>query len=398
MLIQVYPGKLAGCIQAISSKSQAHRMLICASLSDKPCHIYCPTSNEDIEATVSCLNALGARIIRQNTYFVVTPIQSVPKEAVLNCRESGSTLRFLLPLAGALGVNTTFVMEGRLNKRPLSPLWEEMERMGCRLSRPSDTTVYCSGKLIPGNYCIDGGVSSQFITGLLFALAILPGKSTLHITGILQSRPYIDITKNVLSNFGLFIHGEELTGCFPLSSPEKLVVEGDWSNAAFFLVANALGSKIKLENLNPNSSQGDREILNLIPALERKQTIDVSQTPDLMPILSILAAANCGAVFTNIQRLRLKESDRVHSVHEMLHNMGIRAEYTEDKLTVYSGKIKSCTVDSFNDHRIAMSAAIASTIADGPIRIKNAQSVSKSYPNFWQEFSNLGGIYELLER
>lgn len=397
MQITVFPEKLSGNIQAISSKSQAHRMLICAALSNKTCKIYCPDTNEDIDATVSCLNALGAQIVRENAYFTVTPITAVPESAVLDCRESGSTLRFLLPVVGALGINTTFLLRGRLHKRPLSPLWEEMERMGCALSRPTEHTVQCTGRLIPGDYLIDGGISSQFITGLLFALSILPGHSTLRITGTLQSKPYVDVTKSVLSVFGVNADVQTIQGMFPFNGPEGLRVEGDWSNAAFFLAANALGSNVEISNLNPYSFQGDREIAKLIPSLEEKQVIDVSQIPDLMPILSVLAAAKCGAVFTNIQRLRLKESDRVHSAQEMLYNMGIHTEATEETLTIHPGKFHACSVDSYNDHRIAMSAAIAATIATGPIKITDAQCVNKSYPAFWKDFGKLGGNYEQLE-
>ncbi len=398
MQVTVYPGKLSGSIRAISSKSQAHRMLILASVSDKPCCIICPDTNEDIDATASCLRALGALIERKNGSFHVTPIRHLPTEAVLDCRESGSTLRFLLPFVGALGVKSTFILRGRLSQRPLSPLWEEMERMGCHLSRPTENTVLCAGRLCPGAYCIDGSVSSQFITGLHFALAILPGVSTLEITGSLQSKPYVDITKEVLSTFCVNTAGGCITGKFPLSGPEYLTVEGDWSNAAFFLVANAIGSKVCLENLNPKSSQGDRAVESIIPRMCNKQTIDVSQIPDLMPILSVLAAAKSGAKFTNIQRLRLKESDRVQSVQKMLSNMDIRTECTEDTLTIWPGAIRSCTINSYNDHRIAMAAAIAATIASGPISIIDGQCVSKSYPAFWKDFSKLGGNYEQLER
>ena len=269
--------------------------------------------------------------------------------------------------------------------------------MGCNLSRPTENTVLCTGNLIPGEYSTDGGVSSQFITGLLFALSILPGRSTLHITGTLQSKPYVDITRNILSAFGVNTDGECIDGKFPFKGTDRLSVEGDWSNAAFFLVANALGNSIEISNLNYNSFQGDREIVRLIATINNDQVIDVSQIPDLMPILSILAAARNGAVFTNIQRLRLKESDRVRSVQEMLYNMGIRAEATEGTLTVSPGKFHACTVNSYNDHRIAMSAAIAATIATGPIQITNAQCVSKSYPAFWKDFAKLGGNYEQLE-
>lgn len=397
MQIKVTPGKLSGHIQAISSKSQAHRMLICAALSKSSCKIYCPDPNEDINATVSCLNAIGANIERHNDYFYVVPISSLPYDALLDCGESGSTLRFLLPLAGALGIHATFLLRGRLSKRPLSPLWEEMGRMGCTLCRPTENTISCSGKLKAGDYTIDGGVSSQFITGLLLALSVLPGRSTLTITGTIESKPYIDITKNVMSMFGIHCDGIHVNGAYPFNGPDTLSVEGDWSNAAFYLVANALGSRVEIKNLNPHSYQGDREIATLIPELENMQTIDMAQIPDLMPILAVLAAAKDGAEFQNIQRLRLKESDRVHSVQQMLHNMGVKTESTVQTLKVYPGKFQACTVDSFNDHRIAMAAAIAATIATGPIQITNPLCVSKSYPAFWQDFRKLGGIYEQLE-
>lgn len=397
MQITVSPGKLSGTICAAASKSVAHRMLICASLSNKMVEIHCPETCDDIDATVSCLNALGAKIIHNNTTFIVQPIVSAPKEAILDCRESGSTLRFLLPLAGVLGVNATFLLRGRLNKRPLSPLWEEMQRMGCKLSRQRENVICCTGKLIPGAYFIDGSVSSQFVTGLFIALSALPGESVLNITGVLHSKPYVDITKAVLSIFGNNSDGTYIKGKLPFTGPDHTSVEGDWSSAAFFLAANALGSEVRFSNLNPNSLQGDRIIADLIPLLETHQIVDVAQTPDLMPILSVLAAAKNGAIFTNIQRLRLKESDRVKSVQEMLHNMGIHTESTEDTLSVSPGKFHSCTVNSYNDHRIAMAAAIAATIATGPIEITNAQCVNKSYPAFWRDFATLGGNYEQLE-
>lgn len=372
-------------------------MLICAALSDKPCKIHCADTNDDIDATVSCLQALGAKILRENGCFIVSPILSLPEEATLDCRESGSTLRFLLPLSAALGISTTFILEGRLKERPLSPLWEELERMGCRLQRTPDNNIQCSGKLLPGDYKISGDISSQFITGLLLALSILHGDSTLSIIEPIQSRPYIDITKSVLSFFGVNTDSYPIHGQYPLNGPHTLSVEGDWSNAAFFLVANALGSNIRISGLNTDSIQGDREIVSHIKESGQMVVIDVAQIPDLMPVLSVYFAANKGAVFTNIQRLRLKESDRVSAVRNMLHNMGIHTEETNATLTVYPGKLQGCTVNSNNDHRIAMSAAIAATIAEGPITITNAQCVNKSYPSFWEDIAKLGGIYELLE-
>lgn len=395
MDITIYPTVLSGTVRAIPSKSQAHRLLICAAFADRETELLCPETNKDIEATVACLRALGADIQRTDEGYLVKPIHSLPQAAVLNCAESGSTLRFLLPVVGALGVDGTFQMEGRLPQRPLSPLWEEMERMGCTLSRPTTTgTLRCTGKLKPGNYSISGSVSSQYITGLLFAMAIMPGESNLVLTDKLESKPYVDMTQAALSTFGVNTDNFHVCGHLPFRSPGKILVEGDWSNGAFFLAAASLGSQVQTENLDPNSPQGDKEVSKLLAKLQQHTTISAAHIPDLIPILSVVAAAKNGAVFTDIQRLRLKESDRVATVCQMLGSLGIRTQSDESTLTVFPGKLHGGTVDSFNDHRIAMSAAIAATVADGPVAILGAQCVEKSYPRFWQEYRNLGGKYE----
>lgn len=394
MDITIYPKKLNGTLNAIPSKSQAHRLLICAAFADRQTIIICPETNRDIEATAACLRALGAGICRTDDSYIVDPVTTVPEKAVLPCGESGSTLRFMLPIAAALGIDTTFQMEGRLPLRPLSPLWEEMERMGCCLMRPTSDTIRCTGKLQRGEYRISGSVSSQFITGLLFAAALLDGQSTLSVTGRIESKPYITMTQNALAAFGVKTEGFTVRGSRPFSSPGQITVEGDWSNAAFFLAAKAMGSGLEITGLRPDSGQGDRAVAPLLEQLRGNITISAADIPDLVPILSVVAAAKQGAVFTDIQRLRLKESDRVASVIAMLQEMGIRAEATETTLTVYPGKFHGGTVDAVNDHRIAMSAAIAATAADGPLTILGAQCVTKSYPAFWEEYRRLGGYYE----
>ena len=384
MDITIYPEKLSGIVNAIPSKSQAHRLLICAAFADGPTTLICPETNEDIQATAICLNALGADIRRSDSGYDIIPAKSIPHEALLDCGESGSTLRFLLPVVGALGIDATFRMGGRLPRRPLSPLWEEMERMGCRLSRPAENTIRCQGKLIAGDYFIDGGISSQFISGLLFAAALIDGKSQITVTGNLESKPYVDLTKQALQIFQ----------APDFHTPGYVTVEGDWSNSSFFLVAQQLGSAVTVTNLQTDSLQGDRMVATLLPQLEKHCEIDVRDIPDLVPILSVVAAAQNGAVFTGIHRLRLKESDRVESVIHMIENLGGKAEADENTLTVYGSGLKGGTVDSMNDHRIAMSAAIASTVCTEPVTILGAQCVSKSYPHFWEEFSRLGGKYE----
>ena len=392
MDITISPRRLRGDLTVIPSKSQAHRLLICAAFSDKPTLLQCAETNRDIEATADCLTALGAKIIRTDSGYTVFPVKAVPEQAELHCRESGSTLRFLLPVAGALGVDALFTMEGRLPQRPLSPLWEEMERMGCTLTRPTSDTIRCTGKLRPGAYRIDGGISSQYITGLLLALSLLGSGSQLEITGKAESRPYIEMTKAAISLFG---GDPDHLGEKRFHSPGAVSVEGDWSNGAFFLAANELGSCLNLHGLDPDSPQGDRAVLGILPLLRNgAPRVSAADIPDLVPILSVAAASNHGAVFTDIRRLRMKESDRVASVMAMLKSLGGRAEADDNTLTVFPSGFTGGVVDSFNDHRIAMSAAIAATVCTGPVTVLGAECVSKSYPGFWEEYRRLGGNYE----
>ena len=382
MDITIQPGRLQGTLTAIPSKSQAHRYLICAAFSDNDTTLVCPETNRDIEATARCLQALGADIRRTVDGYRVTPIKHIPNNAVLSCGESGSTLRFMLPIVGALGVDGLFQLEGRLPMRPLSPLWEEMERMGCTLTRPTDNTIRCTGKLRAGEYTINGGVSSQFITGLLFATTLMEGNCHINITGQLESKPYVDMTKQALDVFN----------APDFHSPGQLQVEGDWSNGAFFVASKSLGNEVNILGLNPTSAQGDRIVVDILEQLQTGMpTVSAADIPDLVPVLAVVAGAKHGAVFTDIRRLRLKESDRVASTIAMIESLGGKAQATENTLTVYGTGYRGGTVDAVNDHRIAMAAAIASTVCREPITILGAQCVQKSYPTFWEEFKRLGG-------
>jgi len=382
MDITIQPSSLRGEITAIPSKSQAHRLLICAAFADRKTVLLCPQTNMDIEATAGCLRALGAKIEFTAAGYVVEPIKEVAKNATLNCYESGSTLRFLLPIVCALGVDATFQMAGRLPHRPLSPLWEEMERMGCTLTRPTDNTIHCTGKLKAGKYTIDGGVSSQFITGLLFAQALIDGKTELEITGKVESRPYIEMTRKALALFN----------APKFKSPCTVTVEGDWSNGAFFLAAKSLGSGVNVLGLDAGSAQGDRAVAEVLERLnESSATVNAADIPDLVPILAVTAAAKNGANFTNIARLRLKESDRVAAVIAMITALGGQATADDDTLYVCGTGLRGGIVDSYNDHRIAMATAIAATVCTEPVTILGAQAVNKSYPQFWDEYRRLGG-------
>ena len=394
MDITIQPRSLRGEITAIPSKSQAHRLLICAAFAKEQTQLFCPETNRDIEATADCLRALGATITRTESGYTVSP-GSTPDTAVLNCCESGSTLRFLLPIAGALGVKAVFRMEGRLPQRPLSPLWEEMERMGCKLKYISNTELLCEGQLLSGDYYIDGGVSSQFITGLLFALSLLDGDSAIHIIGDPESKPYIDMTRQAMTLFGVNTEGFRIKGGQTYRSPGKLTVEGDWSNGAFWLAANALGSHLEISNLDLNSPQGDRAVVDILKQLDAETlTVSAKDIPDLVPILAVCAAAKQGAVFTDIRRLRIKESDRVATTVALLEALGAKADAAEDSLTVYPSVFFGGTVNAANDHRIAMAAAIAATRCNGSVTILGAECVQKSYPKFWEEYARLGGNYE----
>ena len=394
MDITIIPNKLSGTVQAIPSKSQAHRLLICGAFADAITILDCPETNQDIEATAECLNALGAEITRTSSGYRICPIKTVRQNAVLNCRESGSTLRFLLPVVGALGANATFQMSGRLPHRPLRPLWEVMEQHGCSLSRPTADTLRCQGRLLPGHYTISGDISSQYITGLLFAIALMTGKSELTVTGKLESAPYVIMTQQAMKIFGVDTENYHLDADSHFHSPGNISVEGDWSNAAFFLGAQAIGNCVTVTNLHTDSPQGDKAVTQCLALLENNCTISCEDFPDLVPILAVIAGCKKGATFTGIRRLRLKESDRVASVATMLIQFGATVEVEENAFTVQPGLYSGCTIDAAGDHRIAMAAAIGATAATGPITILGAECVSKSYPAFWDIYQQLGGQYE----
>lgn len=398
MIVTITPKKLNGEIAAIASKSQAHRLLICAALSGGETTIECPEVSADIEATASCVRALGCRVSYGDGKYVVTPAIEISENALCDCGESGSTLRFIIPVLCALGNGSRLKMHGKLPQRPLSPLWEELEAHGCKLSKPTPDEIVIDGKLEGGKFKIAGNVSSQFISGLMFALP-LAGGGTIEIEGELESAGYVDMTVRALGMFGIEMGFDGKTFFVPnkpYTSPAALAVEGDWSNGAFWLCAEALGAAICCTGLNYSSAQRDsRVILELERIKNAEGTVDARDIPDLVPILSIYAAFAKGETrFVNAERLRIKESDRILSVVTMINALGGIAQETADGLTVKGsgGKLLSGgTVSSFNDHRIAMSAAICSVICSGNVIIETAEAVNKSYPAFWDDFEKLGG-------
>jgi 3-phosphoshikimate 1-carboxyvinyltransferase len=421
--LKISPAGLNGVVRAIPSKSQAHRALICAALADKPTIIECEGGSDDITATAECLSALGAKIEREAGVYTVYPLNRTENGGIasLPCGESGSTFRFMLPIAGALGRKASFILKGRLPERPLSPLYEELVRHGAKLPPQGTVPFNTEGQLTPGRYSLDAGVSSQFISGLLFALPLLNGSSELQLTGQAESFPYIELTLAMLDMFGVHTEYKDNVFFIPggqvFRSPGKLLVEGDWSNAAFWLAAGAIGAgSITCANLNLQSSQGDRAILDILTKFgARVKTngsavtvsggklrgieIDARDIPDLVPILAVVAAtAEGNTVIRNAGRLRIKESDRLAAVSAVLRGLGADADETEDGLVIHGGMaLKGGQVSSCGDHRIAMSAAIAATRCEQPVVIQGAQAVNKSYPGFFDDLRSLGGSVQELE-
>lgn len=321
MNVKINPEKLFGEVFAISSKSFAHRMIIAAALADKKTKINLNIYSEDIDATLSCIEALGARVEKQKDYVLVYPIKKGLKNVVLDCNESGSTARFLLPVAAAVSDSFKMVGRGRLPERPLLPLVSQMTKNG--VTTDSDRLpMSVSGRLMSGKYEIAGNISSQYITGLLMALPLMEGESEIILTSHLESAAYVDITLDVLSRFGVKIEKTD-NGyrVFPsvYTSPGEISVEGDWSNAAFWVVADKICGNIKIKGLNYDSLQGDMGILTEVG----KDIIDANQIPDLVPILAVAACAKSGRTqIINAQRLRIKESDRLKAVCLTLTALG----------------------------------------------------------------------------
>ena len=398
MNMTVEPGALRGAAAAPPSKSHAHRLLTAAALCEKDAETWVlhPGGSEDIAATARCLTALGfARVEKRGEGWQVTGFSDRAVQTVLDCGESGSTLRFLLPLC-CLGRERRVLLtgRGRLPERPNAPLLDALRAHGACI-RGDHLPMTVLGGLQAGDFSLPGGVSSQYFSGLLFALPLLPGDSTLRYTSPLESRPYVELTLSVLRQFGVRIeeteNGWRVPGGQRYRSPGMAETEGDWSAAAFWLGANRLGSAVTVEGLNPASCQGDRAIDRLLARIGGE--IDVADTPDLMPILSAVAAAIPGEItrITGAARLRLKESDRIAAMAEALRGLGGQAEEQPDGLVIRGAHLRGGTVDGKNDHRVVMSAAVAATACEGPVTILGAEAVNKSYPGFWRDFEALGG-------
>lgn len=415
MRVVCRPGRLDGLIEAIPSKSHVHRAMVSAAFAERPTRIAMrPWAGEDVLATRRCLETLGASFARKGNAYLVTPAQGLPENPLLDCGESGSTLRFLLPVVAALGCGGRFVGAGRLPDRPIGPLVESLRQGGVTVDHDRLPLVL-KGKLRPGEYLLPGDVSSQFISGMLLALPLLPGGGVVRLREPLESSGYVDMTMETLGKFSVPVAACDGGFLVPpgkgYRSPGEVVIEGDWSNMAFFLAGGALGGKVRCLELSRESTQKDRAAAGLIrqfgsavrwegKALETSgglltgvTVIDARETPDIVPVLAVVAAYARGeTLFKNAARLRLKESDRLESTASMIRALGGNAREEPDRLVVTGGApLEGGPVDCRGDHRIAMAGAIAALGCRRETTLLGAEAVNKSYPSFFQDYRLLGG-------
>ena len=392
--MKIKTDKLQGKVDAISSKSFAHRFLILASVADTDTTIIINEFSNDIMTTIDCLRNLGVEIEINENEVTVNPSFFQKDVSDINVNDSGSTFRFLLPLVSFLSQKTNIQCSGRLQDRPIKELMDQLKLAGLTFSEEK-LPFTVDGTFHKIDFEFPGDVSSQYISAIMM-IAPLIGGCEIKLSSKLESTGYIKITQECLKLFGVdseILLDKVIVKPGALKSPGKIIVEGDWSNAAFFLCANALGADIKVENLNVNSVQADRKIVEFLEKIENNENyceIDISQTPDLFVILAVVLSQKCDkSVLKNAKRLRLKESDRIQSTYDMLKSFGVNCEIEGDNLVIYKSEMKPAVVNSCDDHRIVMSAAIASIITK-EVEIKDWQAVKKSYPSFFDEIERLG--------
>lgn len=430
MNIEIKPEETGGNIYIPPSKSISHRAIIAASLANGRSRIDHVLLSEDVKATLEAVKLIGAEIEAEQetedglfTLFITGNPEPQTHDALIDCEESGSTLRFLIPIIAIDAENTVLIGKGRLPDRPLQPYFDIFDSQGFEYEVDDKyLPLILNGELEPGEFKLKGDISSQFITGLLFALPLLDGDSRIILTTELESRPYVNLTLKVLSEFGInieevsdrefFIPGDQNY------RPTSMIINGDYSQAAFWFVNGLINKETILKDLSDKTFQGDFMITSIIndnggnviynsqrndwtssPAKFKAFNVNVSDHPDLVPILAIAAGLAEGTSrISGINRLKYKESNRVKSTLAMLDSYGISG-YTEDDTLVIEGKdyFTGGTVDSFGDHRIAIAAAIGSGRATGDVIITEAQCVNKSYPNFWEDFHAAGGVFNELD-
>ena len=423
MDIKITPSGVSGTLNAVSSKSFSHRLLICAALAERETEIRNNCFSDDILATIRCLGAMGCKtdFLPGKDGIRITPMGKPQKPSVtLDCGESGCTARFLMPVAASFFDGFTVNGTGKLPYRPFAPLCAALADAGCSFNS-NGFPITCHGKIQAGNFRIAGDISSQFVSGLLFALPLLDADSRIEITTPLQSAGYVEMTVRVLAMFGiecssgLCANGFFIKGNQVYKSPEFAVAEGDWSNAAFFLCMAAIAGRLSLKGLSADSAQGDKAVLKILESFGAETSfsgdtaavsagnlhgmeIDASQIPDLVPPLAVVAALAEGRTrIYNAQRLRLKESDRIQSTFKMLRSLGADAKTTDDGLIVEGGKkLHGGIVDACCDHRIVMAAATAACVCENPVVITGCDAVNKSYPSFFDDFKMIGGNTRVL--
>lgn len=402
--ILIHPSRLEGEIDAISSKSFAHRALILAGLCENPTNIYINEFSKDINVTIEALKNLGVEIEKNEDFVKINPPKEKRENSTIDMFESGSSLRFFTGVCSHFSKNTKIIGEKRLGQRPNLELIDNLRKNGLEIS--SDKIPYfVKGELKAGEFEFLENKSSQYISSIMLASSKIAGKTYIKLKEKPESIGYIDITRKVLKDFGVDVKKENNSYFIEnpqIKSPKNYYVEGDWSNAAFFYGANLINSNIKINNLKEDSLQKDREIVEICQKIKKckreneKLTIDISQIPDLCPIVAVLLTfLDKKSSIVNGKRLRLKESDRLESTSKMLNDLGAKCEIIGDGLEI-SGKIIGGEVDSFNDHRIVMAASMGSLMAKDDIVIKNYKAVNKSYPSFFKTFEKLGGKIEYL--
>ncbi|GIM29528.1 3-phosphoshikimate 1-carboxyvinyltransferase [Clostridium polyendosporum] len=412
----INPNKLKGELTIPPSKSMSHRAVICAGLSEGVSNISNVMFSQDIDATCDAMRSLGVNVERNDDTLKIQGTSKIKVvNPTINCFESGSTIRFLIPIAATSGEQVIFEGKGKLVERPLKSYYDifDLQKIDYK-NVDGKLPLTINGKLKPGNFEIRGDVSSQFISGLLFALPLLDGDSKIIITTELESKPYVDLTLQMLNDFKVEVENHDYKE-FAIKGNQKYIasdykVEGDFSQVAFWLVAGLLGADIVCGGLKLDSLQGDKAILSIIedmkgklvidgdkvqalPSKTKGAVIDASQCPDLVPVLTVLAALSEGTTeIINAARLRIKESDRLTAISTELKKLGADIEEKEDGLIIRGrDSLNGGEVHSWNDHRIAMAMAVASLKCNEPIIIKDADCVKKSYPHFWSDFKKLGG-------
>ncbi len=402
--ITLVPSKLTGTVNAPSSKSITHRAIICAALSKGESTINNVSFSNDIYATIEAVKSLGASVEIYERKLIITGIDNrkIDYFPEIYCNESASTLRFIIPIAMSFANKATFTAESGLVKRPLDVYFEIFKKQNISYKYVNDD-LNVSGIIKSGNFYVDGSISSQFVSGLLFTAPLLQGNSTIHIVGELQSKSYVDLTIDVLKTFGIKIENHDYKMFKILGNQEYIAtnytVEGDFSQTSVFEIANFLGNHVDIQNTNPKSLQGDAVILENIKQFKLNEdiTIDGSNCPDIVPIMALGACfRKYNTRFINVERLKIKECDRLQTTFEVLSKLGANIDISSDSMLVY-GRDENysfdggITIDSYNDHRIAMLIAIASTKCNEPLTLTNPSCINKSYPNFFEVFNFLGG-------